>query len=85
MRVIKQSLIISLNNAFQNEDLKKEQEITLFLFSEHILIIKSNLKYCLKFFLYKVFSSIQIFEFLEKLVGFGNLRLRRSKVTPQPD
>ena len=42
-----------------------------------------NLTDCLKKIIIKVFSSVKIFKLLEGLVGFGYLRLRRSKVVPQ--
>ena len=42
-----------------------------------------NLKGCLKKNLFKVFSFVKIFKLLQGLVGFGYLRLRRSKVVPQ--
>ena len=43
----------------------------------------SKIEYCLNKILHKVFSFMKINKFLQGLVGFGNLRLRRSKVVPQ--
>ena len=45
-------------------------------------IFKTSLS---NFVIFKPTTSMKLFKFLEGLVGFGNLRLRRSKVIPQPN
>ena len=45
----------------------------------------SDIKYYFQKSLHKVFSLLPTIKFLEGLVGFGNLRMRRSKVIPQPN
>ena len=45
-----------------------------------ILLKMSNIRHWFTKFLHKVFSLLPTINFLEGLVGFGNLRLRRSKV-----
>ena len=79
---LKNSNIFSPNIALKSSVFKNKRSGTKIMLFDiiKILLKMSNIRHWFTKILHKVFSLLPTIKFLEGLVGFGNLRLRRSKV-----